>query len=207
MSRRTLILASASPARLRLLRDAGFDPEIQVSGVDENGVEAMDTAALVAALAARKAEAVAGRVTESSPAGGLLILGCDSLLEFEGRRLGKPTSVEEAGTWLRAMRGRSGTLLTGHCLIDLGTGARAEAVAGTVVRFGVTTDAELDAYLSTGDALAVAGAFTLDGRSAPFVDGVEGDPSNVIGLSLPLFRSLLGELGISVTDLWVGVDR
>jgi septum formation protein len=204
MSGRTLILASASPARFRLLRDAGFDPEVQVSGVDEDEVEAENTATLVAELAARKAAAVAGRMSETEPssAGGMLVLGCDSMLEFEGRQLGKPTSAEEAGGWLRAMRGRSGTLFTGHCLIDLLGGGRAEGVASTVVRFAVTTDAELDAYLSTGDAMAVAGAFTLDGRSAPFIDGVEGDPSNVIGLSLPLFRSLLGELGVSVTDLW-----
>jgi septum formation protein len=208
MSGRTLILASASPARLRLLRDAGFDPEVQVSGVDEDGVEAEDTATLVAELAARKAAAVSGRMSETEPSPeGVLVLGCDSMLEFEGRQLGKPASAEEAGGWLRAMRGRTGTLFTGHCLIDLAGGGRAEGVASTVVRFGVTTDAELDAYLSTGDAMAVAGAFTLDGRSAPFVDGVDGDPSNVIGLSLPLFRSLLGELGVTVTDLWTSVAR
>ncbi len=174
-----------------------------MSGVDEDGVEAEDTATLVAELAARKAAAVSGRMSQTEPSPeGVLVLGCDSMLEFEGCQLGKPASAEEAGGWLRAMRGRTGTLFTGHCLIDLTGGGRAEGVASTVVRFGVTTDAELDAYLSTGDAMAVAGAFTLDGRFAPFVDGVDGDPSNVIGLSLPLFRSLLGELGVTVTDLW-----
>jgi septum formation protein len=104
------------------------------------------------------------------------------------------------------MRGRSGTLFTGHCVIDGSTGRRATGVAGTTVRFGVTTEAELDAYLSTGEAMSVAGAFTLDGRSAPFIDGVDGDPGNVIGLSLPLFRSLLAQLGIAITDLWARVE-
>jgi septum formation protein len=103
------------------------------------------------------------------------------------------------------MRGRSGTLFTGHCVIDQRTGGETSGVVGTLVRFARTTDAELDAYLATGEALAVAGAFTLDGRSAPFIDGVDGDPGNVIGLSLPLVRRLLAELGISITDLWAGV--
>ena len=115
-----------------------------------------------------------------------MVVGCDSMLEFEGRPLGKPASASQAAEWLRAMRGRSGTLFTGHCVIDGATGRRATGVAGTTVRFGVTTEAELDAYLATGEAMSVAGAFTLDGRSAPFIDGVDGDPGNVIGLSLPL---------------------
>ncbi len=196
MCPRTLVLASGSPARLRLLRDAGFDPEVVVSGVDEDAVHARDTTTLVTLLAERKADAVAGR------AGDAVVVGCDSLLEFEGRPLGKPASTHQAGEWLRSMRGRSATLFTGHCVIDGSGGPRATGVAGTTVRFGVTTDAELDAYLSTGEAMGVAGAFTLDGRSAPFIDGVDGDPGNVIGLSLPLFRSLLAELGIAITDLW-----
>ena len=100
------------------------------------------------------------------------------------------------------MRGQSGTLFTGHCVIDEASGRRASGVAGTTVRFGVTTDAELDAYLATGEAMGVAGGFTLDGRSAPFIDGVDGDPGNVIGLSLPLFRSLLASIDIAITDLW-----
>ena len=125
-----------------------------------------------------------------------------SMLEFDGRPHGKPSSVEEARSWLVAMRGRAGTLWTGHCLIDEASGDRAEEVVGTTVRFGVTSDAELDAYLGTPDVLAVAGAFTLDGRSAPFVDGIDGDPGNVIGLSLPALRRLLGRLGVSVTELW-----
>jgi septum formation protein len=196
MSRPTLILASGSSARLRLLRDAGFDPEVVVSGVDEDAFDAEDTASLVTVLAESKAEAVAGR------AGDAVVVGCDSLLEFEGRHLGKPSSAAEARGWLQALRGRDATLLTGHCVIDGSSGRRATGVAGTTVRFGVTTEDELEAYLATGEAMEVAGAFTLDGRSAPFIDGVDGDPGNVIGLSLPLFRSLLAQLGIAITDLW-----
>jgi septum formation protein len=203
MAARTLVLASGSPARLRLLRDAGFDPEVVVSGVDEDDVEAEGTADLVAILAERKAGAVAGRSEDQAhQSENEVVVGCDSVLEFDGRAHGKPSSVEEAREWLRSMRGRSGTLYTGHCVIDRISGRRASGVAGTTVRFGVTTDAELEAYLATGEAMAVAGAFTLDGRSAPFVDGVDGDPGNVIGLSLPLLRSLLSELDIPITSLW-----
>jgi septum formation protein len=140
----------------------------------------------------------------ADPNGVAVVVGCDSMLDFDGRPYGKPTSVEEARAWLVSMRGRSGTLFTGHCVIDEATGRQAEGVAGTEVRFARTTDVELDAYLATGDALEVAGAFTIDGRSAPFVEGVVGDPSNVIGLSLPLFRQLLSQLGIAVYDLWAG---
>ncbi|MGD0312173.1 MAG: nucleoside triphosphate pyrophosphatase [Acidimicrobiales bacterium] len=201
MAPRTLVLASGSPARLRLLRDAGFDPAVVVSGVDEDDVDAADTESLVCTLAVRKARAVADR---SGPA---VVVGCDSMFEFDGIPHGKPSSTEQARQWLTAMRGRAGTLYTGHCVIDGVSGRQADGVACTTVRFGVTTDAELDAYLATGEAMAVAGAFTLDGRSAPFIDGVEGDPSTVIGLSLPLFRTLLARIDVAVTDLWVGDDR
>lgn len=200
MPSRTLVLASGSPARLRLLRDAGFDPVVVVSGVDEDDVDPSDTAGSAGRLAAAKAAAVA------RTGGDALVVGCDSLFEFDGRPHGKASSSAEARTWLATMRGRSGTLWTGHCVIDEATGARAEEVVGTTVRFATTTDAELDAYLATPDVLAVAGAFTLDGRSAPFIDGIVGDHGNVIGLSLPALRRLLGRLGVSVTDLWdVGV--
>ncbi len=201
MHRRILVLASGSPARLRLLRDAGFDPKVVVSGVVEEGVEAPDTGALVSRLAEWKAEAVA------DPDGEAVVVGCDSMLEFDGHSLGKPTSEAEARGWLTAMRGRCGTLFTGHCVIDESTGHRATGVAATTVRFGVTTEAELDAYLATGEAMGVAGAFTLDGRSAPFIDGVEGDPGNVIGLSLPLLRSLLADIDVAIIDLWARTER
>ena len=196
MPSRTLVLASGSPARLRLLRDAGFDPEVVVSGVAEDDVDPADTAGSAGRLARAKADAVA------RPDGDALVVGCDSLLEFDGRPYGKAGSVAEARSWLEAMRGHSATLWTGHCVVDETSGDRADEVVGTTVHFGVTTDAELDAYLATPDVLAVAGAFTLDGRSAPFVDGIEGDPGNVIGLSLPALRRLLARLGVSVTDLW-----
>ncbi len=177
--------------------DAGFDPKVVVSGVDEDDVGPVGTEAMVAILAERKARAVA------DPSGDAVVVGCDSMLEFDGRPHGKPTSSRQARAWLTAMRGRSGTLFTGHCVLDERTGDQVVGVAATTVRFGVTTDAELDAYLATGEAMGVAGAFTLDGRSAPFIDGVDGDPGNVIGLSLPLVRALLVELGIPITDLWV----
>jgi septum formation protein len=201
MPSRTLVLASRSPARLGLLRDAGFAPVVVVSGVDEDDIDPTDTAGSAGRLAVAKAEAVA------HSDGNALVVGCDSMLEFDGRPHGKATSLAEARAWLEAMRGRSGTLWTGHCVIDEMTGDQVEEVVGTIVRFGMTTDAELDAYLSTPDVLAVAGAFTLDGHSAPFVDGIEGDPGNVIGLSLAALRRLLSRLGVSVTDLWDGGPR
>ena len=196
MPERTLILASGSVARLRLLKEAGFDPKVVVSGVDEDEVVADTTAELTRLLAERKASAVA------DPNGDAIVVGCDSMLEFDGRRFGKPSHEDEAMGWLQSMRGKEGILYTGHCVIDERTGNRETDVAATTVRFGVTTDDELRAYLATGEAMAVAGAFTLDGRSAPFVDGVDGDPSNVIGLSLPLFRTLLTRLDIPITSLW-----
>ncbi|MGW2818229.1 Maf family protein [Streptomyces sp. NPDC001415] len=198
-AQRRLILASQSPARLGLLRQAGLAPEVIVSGVDEDALTAAGPAELALVLAEAKADAVAGR-PEAADA---LVIGCDSVLELDGQALGKPVDAEDATARWKSMRGRSGILQTGHCVIDTATGGRASATASTVVRFGEPTDAEIAAYVASGEPLYVAGAFTLDGRSAPFVESIEGDHGNVIGLSLPLLRKLLAELGISITDLWV----
>jgi len=195
---RPLVLASASPARLRLLRDAGFDPVVCVSGVDESAVEQDDPWVLVRELATRKATTVAA----SYGAADALVVGCDSMLLLDGDVLGKPADATEAVERWRRMRGRTGVLLTGHCVVDVGSGRTAAEVADTVVRFGNPSDDEIDAYVGTGEPLRVAGAFTIDGRSAVFLDGVDGDPSNVVGLSLPLLRRLLAELGVAVTSLW-----
>ncbi|MFI7889866.1 nucleoside triphosphate pyrophosphatase [Streptomyces sp. CACIS-1.16CA] len=196
---RRLVLASASPARLGLLRQAGFAPEVIVSGVDEDALSAPPPAELALVLARAKAAAVA----ERPEAAGALVIGCDSVLELDGEALGKPADAEEATARWKSMRGRAGILQTGHSLIDTASGRTASATASTVVRFGEPSDAEVAAYVASGEPLHVAGAFTLDGRSAPFVDAIEGDHGNVIGLSLPLLRRLLGELDVSVTELWV----
>lgn len=192
------MLASASPARLRLLRDAGFDPEVVVSGVAEDDLATDDPWELVRSLAVAKASTVA-RDLRGDPA---VVVGCDSMLLFDGMLLGKPADAEDAIARWERMRGKTGSLLTGHCVVDTRTGRAASDVADTVVRFGEPADAEIRAYVDSGEPLRVAGAFTLDGRSAPFIDGIEGDAGNVIGLSLPLFRRLLGQLGLSITDLW-----
>jgi septum formation protein len=191
-----IILASASPARLAVLRAAGLDPEVIVSGVDESAITAASPAELASLLADAKAEAVAAALTQG------VVIGCDSLLDLDGRALGKPASAADATARWREMSGRTGILVTGHCVIDAATGKRASAVAATKVRFGTPTEQEIDAYVASGEPLQVAGAFTLDGRGGWFVDGIDGDHGTVLGISLPLLRRLLASIGIAITTLW-----
>ena len=168
-----IVLASVSPARLAVLRAAGLEPEVVVSGVDEIAFSAGPPAELAGQLAQAKAAAVAADLPDRLA--GALVIGCDSLLDLDGRALGKPASVQEAVTRWREMSGRSGTLVTGHCVIDAATGRQSAAVAATTVRFGTPSERQIDAYVASGEPLAVAGAFTLDGRGGWFVDGIDGD--------------------------------
>lgn len=193
---RTLVLASGSPARLRLLRAAGIDPVAVASDADESHDGSLATADLVGVLAARKAAAVA----QQRP--GDLVLGCDSMLDLDGVAVGKPGSAEAAVELWHRLAGRQGVLYTGHHLIDGRSGREVSGAAATSVRFGHPTEAEIAAYAASGEPLGLAGGFSIDGRAAAFLNGIEGDPGNVIGLSLPLLRRLLAELGVAITDLW-----
>lgn len=190
-----LILASASPARLRLLTQAGVDPVVIVSGVDEDAIVARmshPTPAMIAmSLAIAKAEVVA-LLPESL---GRLVLGCDSVFDLDGEPLGKPATAAEALRRWHDMRGQTGVLHTGHCLIDTKTGKSLQECVSTRVTMGNADDSEIIDYIATGEPLAVAGGFTLDGRGAPFIDSVDGDPGNVIGVSLPAVRRLARGLG------------
>ena len=220
----SLLLASASPARRTALRAAGVDPLVRVSSVDEDAVvaaaradagstlEAGDVALL---LARAKAEDVVAALEvddafgdlDADLANGILVLGCDSVLDLHGEVHGKPADASEAVARWRRMRGSTGVLHTGHWLVDLrepddgGTGGMVGGTASTTVHFADLDDAEVDAYVATGEPLRVAGAFTLDGLGGPYVVGIEGDPSNVIGVSLPLLRQLVRELGVEWHDL------
>jgi septum formation protein len=196
---RRVVLASASPARLSLLRQAGLAPEVVISNLDESLVDAPRVAEKVALLAAAKAKAVAEQQTDA------LVIGADSLLEFRGEAFGKPADIRDARDRWQRMAGHSGVLHTGQALFDVQDGAvvsRDVAVVSTVVHFAALTTQELEAYLATGEPLAVAGAFTLDGLGAPFVRRVEGDPAAVVGLSLSTLRIQLGKRGVALTNLW-----
>lgn len=195
----TLVLASASPARLATLRSAGVEPVVIVSGVDESQVTDLPPAELALQLAELKCAAVAGRDDLPVEA---LVLGCDSVLELDGQPLGKPADAAEAVRRWQAMRGRSGVLHSGHCVRDTATGHVAAATASTTVHFADVTDEEITAYVASGEPLHVAGAFTIDGLGGAFVTGLEGDHHNVVGVSLPLVRELVAELGHSWTELW-----
>jgi septum formation protein len=195
-----LVLASASPGRLKTLRQAGLDPVVEVSGIDEEGETTQDAVSLVGSLACLKARAVAGRLASSHLR--TLVLGCDSALEFDGVTYGKPLDPAEAVQRWLAMRGCSGTLHTGHCVIDVQDCREVTRTASTRVWFGQVSEAEITDYVASGEPLAVAGAFTIDGLGGAFVDRVDGDPHNVVGLSLPLVRELLAGFGVSWTSLW-----
>ena len=209
----TVLLASASPARLGVLRTAGLDPLVTVSGVDEDAVLAAFTgrqpAAQITGLAEAKADAVVSRIVAGElpdvPSDDLVVIGCDSMLLIDGELKGKPAGAEQARLLWRQMAGRSALLITGHAVrrvVDGRVSAAAADSRSSIVRMGTPTEREVDAYIATGEPMAVAGGLTIDGFGGWFVDGVDGDPSNVLGISLPLTRRLLAETGIAVTDLW-----
>jgi septum formation protein len=197
-----VILASASPSRLSTLRAAGVDAEAIVSGVDEaayHGRHAKDAASLTVALAEAKARAVAAMPAARHAD---VVIGCDSMLSLDGEVLGKPRDAADAAHRWRTMRGRRGELVTGHCVIDTRAQREISAPAATVVHFADVSDEEIAEYVATDEPLSVAGAFTIDGRGGAFVTGIEGDYHNVVGISLPLLRELVLNLGMSWTGLW-----
>ena len=197
-----IVLASASPGRLATLRRAGVDPEVIVSGVDEDRVTAESPKALVETLAQLKCRDVADRLDIGSET---LVIGGDSMLELDGDLHGKPGSAEAATAAWQSIRGRDGILHSGLCIQRLAHGRparEATGVASTTIHFGDPSDAEIAAYVATGEPLQVAGAFTIDGLGGPFIRGVDGDPHAVVGLSLPLMRDLLIELDVPWPTLW-----
>jgi septum formation protein len=200
MSTRRIILASASPSRKRLLESAGITPEIFVSGVDEEDPDllALNPSEMVIALAIMKAHTV----RNSHPVGeNALVIGCDSTFEFNGQNLGKPLTREAAIERALMMRGKSGYLHTGHSVIDTAQDIEVSDISTSKVTFADMTDREIEDYVASGEPLQVAGGFTLDGRSAPFITHIDGDPSGIIGLSLPTLRKIMINLGVEWGDL------
>ena len=197
-----IVLASASPGRLATLRRAGIDPEVIVSGVDEDPITAASPKALVETLAQLKCRDVADRLDIE---GDTLVIGGDSMLELDGDLHGKPGSAEAATAAWQSIRGRDGILHSGLCLQRLAPNRparQATGIASTTIHFGAPSDSEIAAYVATGEPLQVAGAFTIDGLGGPFIRGVDGDPHAVVGLSLPLMRDLLIELDVPWPTLW-----
>jgi septum formation protein len=211
-----VVLGSASTGRRRVLRSAGIDPLVVVSGVDEDAAiaelgDGPDPAAVVTALAEAKAQAVA-RELDADVSADCVVIGCDSMLYVDGELRGKPQTPEQARHQWNSMAGKSGQLFTGHCVIRMLDAkiVYAETIAEvTTVRFGVPSEDELSAYIASGEPLGVAGAFTIDGLGGWFIDGVDGDPSNVVGLGLAVTRRLLESAGVRIGDLWNAnpVDR
>jgi septum formation protein len=200
-----VVLASASPARLSVLKSAGVTPHVVVSGVDEDAIAAALPDPTPEHVVVALAEAKAAAVLDNAGYPDCVIIGCDSMLHHDGELLGKPHTPEVARKRWAAMAGTTGDLLTGHAILRIERGRRVASATGTqstTVRFGTPTDAELEAYIASNEPLKVAGAFTLDGLGGWFVEGIDGDPSSVIGISLPLTRRLLAEVGVTVDQLW-----
>jgi len=189
-----IVLASQSTSRLRLLEGAGIKPRVMVSHVDEETdfFNAMSPADVVIALAVTKAHTV--REQLDFPA---IVIGCDSTFDVDGVSFGKPGTPEIAKERAQAISGRSGLLHTGHCIIDTVQGREIADRVTTKVTFSKMSDDEIDDYIASGEPLHVAGGFTLDGFGSPFIPIIEGDYTNVVGLSMPFFRSAMSQLGYS----------